>query len=147
MLAAFFGLSASKDIPNYTLRVAVRPGLVRFGRAWTTSPQTVILPSQLAGIPDVPPSTSRTIVNPPPTTGPIHHFAWNVNLTGDYKLSRHFALRAGIGEDLVRYRTDEVVRPDIGRPPYQSWLSKQNFISRGNWSYQLGPGIRSEKCR
>lgn len=142
MLAAFFGLSATKDTKNYAVRLAVRPGLVRFGRAWTSSPDTIILPSHLPGIPDVPPSKgSIVIVNSPPKIGPIHHFAWNVNLTGDYKLTQHLALRAGIGEDLIRYRTNQVDPPGIGTPPYQSWLSKQNFLNRGGWSYQLGPAF------
>lgn len=145
MLAAFFGLSGEWNTERTTVRLAVRPGVIRFSRAWSSSPETVILPSQLPGIPDVPPSSSEpdgtVIVNPPPSVGAIHHFAWNLNLTGDYKLTRHFGLRAGIGEDLVRYRTNQVDPPGIGNPPYQSWLSKENFLNRGNWSYQLGPAF------
>ena len=145
MLSAFFGLSGTWDTEHYALRLAVRPGLIRFGRAWKSSPETVILPSHLPGIPDVTPSPaaagSTVMQNPPPAIGPIHHFAWNVNLTGDYKLTRHLALRVGIGEDLVRYRTDQVDPPGIGDPPYLSWMSKQNFLNRGNWSYQLGPAF------
>jgi hypothetical protein len=141
MLAAFFGVSATKETEKYALRLALRPGFVRFDRAWTSSPTSEILPSQIPGIADVPPSTGKTVVNPPPAIGAIHHFAWNLNLTGDYKLSQHVGLRVGIGEDLVRYRTNQVDPPGVGRPPYYSWLSKENFINRGNWSYQLGPAF------
>lgn len=137
MLSAFFGLSGGWDTDHYALRLAVRPGLIRFSRALQSSPVTVILPSHLPDIPDVtPPSAGGTVVvNNPPAIGPIHHFAWNVNLTGDYKLTQYLALRVGIGEDLVRYRADQVDPPGIGAPPYLSWMSKQNFIDRGNWSY------------
>jgi hypothetical protein len=49
------------------------------------------------------------------------------------------ALRTGIGEDLVRYRTNVLAADGVGEPPYLSWLSRENYINRGNWSYQFGP--------
>jgi hypothetical protein len=125
------------DTENYALKVAVRPGFVRFDRAYQTSPTTVILANNgLGPVSDLP---GTTVVNPPPTVGDITHFAWNVNLTGDYKFTRSLAFRAGMGESVVRYRQNQVNPPGIGEPPYVSWLSKQNFINRGNWSYQVGP--------
>jgi hypothetical protein len=98
----------------------------------------VVLPNNQLG-PNRYVQTGTVVDNPPPQIGPITHFEWNVNLTGDYKLSHALALRAGIGEDLIRYRTNVVAAPGIGEPPYVSWLSHENFLNRGNWSYQFGP--------
>jgi hypothetical protein len=111
---------------------------VRWDREYTTSPTTVVLPNNQLG-PDRYVQQGTTIRNPPPALGPITHFDWNANLTADYKLSETVALRAGIGEDLIRYRTNIVAAPGIGEPPYVSWLSRENYINRGNWSYQVGP--------
>jgi hypothetical protein len=124
--------------PGRLFLLPIRPGFVRWDRAYTTSPTTVVLPNNQLG-PNRYVETGMVIDNPPPKLGPILHFDWNANLTGDYKLSDTVALRAGIGEDLVRYRTNVVAVPGIGDPPYLSWVSHENFINRGNWSYQLGP--------
>ncbi len=137
-LRGVFGLRAGYETPHYAVRVAIRPGFVRWDRAYTTSPTTVVLPNNQLG-PNRYVETGMVIENPPPKLGPILHFDWNANLTGDYKLSDTVALRVGIGEDLVRYRTNMVAAPGIGDPPYVSWLSHENYITRGNWSYQLGP--------
>jgi hypothetical protein len=137
MLAGFFGLRTGVETENYALKVAVRPGFVRFDHAYQTSPTSVIL--QNNGLGPVSQLPGMEVQNPPPTLGDITHFAWNVNLTGDYKVTGSVAFRAGIGEDLVRYRSNHVDPPGIGEPPYVSWLSKENFINRGNWSYQVGP--------
>jgi hypothetical protein len=111
---------------------------VRWDRAYTTSPTTILLPNNQLG-PDRYVQTGEMITNPPPALGPILHFDWNVNFTGDYKLSPGVALRAGISEDLVRYRTNMLAADGVGEPPYLSWLSRENYINRGNWSYQVGP--------
>ena len=137
-LRGVFGLRAGYETPHYAVRVAVRPGFVRWDRAYVTSPTTVVLPNNQLG-PDRYVETGMVVQNPPPALRPIMHFEWNANLTGDYKLSPVLALRAGIGEDLIRYRTNVVAAPGIGEPPYVSWLSHENFINRGNWSYQMGP--------
>jgi hypothetical protein len=115
----------------------VRPGFVRFDHAYQTSPTSIIL--QTNGLGPVSQYPGTEVRNPPPTLGDITHFAWNVNLTGDYKVTDSVAFRAGIGEDLVRYRSNQVNPPGTGEPPYVSWLSTENFINRGNWSYQAGP--------
>lgn len=147
MLTGFFGMRSGWETEHYSFKAALRPGFVRFDRAYQSSLVSVVLPSHLPGIPDFGPSPDAgqpggpgsIVVNPPPHVGNITHFAWNVNLTGDYKVTRSVALRAGIGENLVRYRSNKIDPPGIGEPPYLSWLSKENFINRGNWSYQVGP--------
>ena len=135
---AVFGVRSGYETENYAVRVAVRPGFVRWDRAYTTSPTTILLPNNQLG-PDRYVQTGEMITNPPPALGPILHFDWNVNFTGDYKLSPGVALRAGISEDLVRYRTNMLAADGVGEPPYLSWLSRENYINRGNWSYQVGP--------
>ena len=137
-LRAVFGVRSGYETKNYAVRLAVRPGFVRWDRAYTSSPTTILLPNNQLG-PDRYVETGKVVQNPPPVLGPIQHFDWNVNLTGDYKISPEIALRAGIGEDLVRYRTNVLAADGVGEPPYLSWLSRENYINRGNWSYQLGP--------
>jgi hypothetical protein len=137
-LRGVFGMRSGYETEHYAIRLALRPGFVRWDRAYTTSPTTVVLPNNQLG-PDRYVQEGTTIRNPPPASGPITHFDWNANLTADYKLSETVALRAGIGEDLIRYRTNIVAAPGIGEPPYVSWLSRENYINRGNWSYQVGP--------
>lgn len=139
MTTGFFGLRTGINTQNYALNIAVRPGFVQFDDAYETSPQ----PGE-----------------PTPEQGTITHFAWNFMLTTDYKLSKKFALRAGVGDTLVRYRqpcldgsgvglppllswldhgTSCTEDPGIGKPPYLSWLSHEDFINRGGVQVQLGP--------
>jgi hypothetical protein len=137
-LRAVFGVRYGYETEHYAIRVAVRPGFVRWDRAYTTSSTTIVLPNNQLG-PDRYVQTGQVIENPPAKLGPILHFDWNVQMTGDYKLSSGVALRAGIGEDLVRYRTNVLAAEGVGEPPYLSWLSRENYVNRGNWSYQFGP--------
>jgi hypothetical protein len=137
-LRAVFGVRLGYETEHYAIRVAVRPGFVRWDRAYTTSSTTIVLPNNQLGQ-DRYVQTGQVIENPPPKLGPILHFDWNVQMTGDYKLSSGVALRAGIGEDLVRYRTNVLAAEGVGEPPYLSWLSRENYVNRGNWSYQFGP--------
>ena len=148
MTVAAFGLSGRKDWRYWSAHAAVRPGMVRFSQAYLYSPVTFVVP--------VTPTDIGTIASAPPTMpepgvidangtplepklGTINHFLWDVNVGVDYKLTNRLAIRMSVDEDLVRYRTDKVDPDGIGAPPYLSWLSKQNFINRGNHSYQLGP--------
>jgi hypothetical protein len=92
--------------------------------------------------------------------GGITHFAWNFMLAGDYKLGEHFALRAGVSESLVRYRnacldssgvgisggmqwlnyqTPCQVSAGIGKEPWLTFLSHEDYVNRASWGVQLGP--------
>ncbi len=149
MVSAAFGLSATKQWHYYSAHLALRPGLVHYNRAYETSPQSFVINTYPQGVGTTqvtPPGT----IQPPgvidangtpeePKLGSITHFSWDVDLSVDYRLTKRLSLRTGISENLVRYRTDKVNAPGIGAPPYLSWLSKENFINRGNYSYQLGP--------
>ena len=147
MLVAVFGLSATRQWRYYAAHLAVRPGLVRFSNAYVTSPQTSVVASYPPGI-----ATSGGEPSPPgpgvidatgtpeePKLGDINHFAWDVNLGLDYRLTKKLAFRFGVDETVVRYRTDKVDPPGVGTPPYLSWLSRQQFLNRGNYSLQIGP--------
>ncbi len=150
MLFAVFGLGATREWRNYGAHLALRPGVVRYNRAYLSSPESFIIHTYPEGV-----GTTQTtpvgdtqpgVVNAnglpgEPRLGAIHHFVWNVNLSGDYKLTPHLAIRTGINENLIRYRTDKVNAPGIGAPPYLSWLSKENFINRGGYCVHLGPVI------
>lgn len=117
-----FGLRSGFDTEHYALKLALRSGFVQFNNAYLTSP--------IEG------STEA------PQTGKITHFAWNVAVSGDYRIGRNFALRCTLGETLVRYRSAAEDPPGIGHPPYLSWLSHQNFVNRGNWTFEAGPVFR-----
>jgi hypothetical protein len=121
LLTGFFGLRAGFDTPNYSLKFLVRPGFVRFDDAYESSP-----------LPDA----------PPPATGDINHLAWNLAISGDYRIARSLAFRTTFGNTIVRYRTEQPDPPGIGTPPYLSWLSHDNYINRGNWYFEAGPVFR-----
>lgn len=148
MLAAFFGLSATKQWHYYAVHAALRPGMVRYSNAYLRSPQTFTVltsPPRISThggdadtlhIPGV--IDANGTPNQPPL-GPIHHFTWDWQLAGDYRLTNHLALRLGLEDAITRYRTDKVDAPGIGTPPYLSWLSKEQYINRGNFVLQAGP--------
>lgn len=148
LLTAVFGLSATKQWQYYAVHLALRPGLVRYDNAYLTSPQTFVINTYPQGVGTTqttpPGNTQPGVIDAnglpnEPKLGDINHFVWNVHLSGDYKLTRRLAIRTGIDENLVRYRTDKVNAPGIGQAPYLSWLSKENFINRGNYEVQIGP--------
>jgi hypothetical protein len=148
MLAAFFGLSASRQWHYYSLHLAMRPGMVAFSQAYLRSPvlYTVLgSPPRVAtiggdadGLP-YPGVTDANGTPQQPPLGAIHHFAWDWQLAADYRLTQRIAFRIGIEDAVVRYRTNKVDEPGIGSPPIQSWLSKEQFINRGSFVLQLGP--------
>ena len=148
MTRAVFGLGASRNWRYWGLHVGLRPGVVHFDNAYLTSPQPVVVTTTPPGIgtlgADPASHMGPGVVDAngqpdEPQLGGISHFDWNVNVAADYRISPRFGIRFGINDDIVRYRTDKVDAPGIGAPPYLRWLSKENFINRGNVGYQLGP--------
>jgi hypothetical protein len=115
-----FGIRTGLDTEQYALKFAVRPGFVKFDKAYLTSPG-----------PDM---------NETPEVASITHFVWSFSVSGDYRIGRNFALRSTLGNSLVRYRTAEEDPPGTGDPP--SWRTHENFINRGNWSFAFGPVLR-----
>ena len=148
MFAAFFGLSATRQWRYYALHASMRPGVVRYNRAYLRSPQTfpvLTYPPRIAthggdadGLP-VPGVVDANGTAYEPSLGPIHHFVWDWNVGLDYRVTRRVSFRVALEDAVVRYRTDKVDAPGIGAPPYLSWLSKQQFLNRGNFVLQTGP--------
>ena len=148
MLAFFAGLSGTKQWRYYAVHVAMRPGVVRFSNAYLRSPQlypVTAYPPGIAthggdadGLP-VPGVINANGTADQPPLGPLHHFVWDWNLALDYRLTRRVAFRLGLEDAVIRYRTDKVDAPGVGEPPYVSWLSKEQYINRGNFTMQLGP--------
>ncbi len=149
LTTGYFGIRIGKHWPLYAANLSIRPGFVQFDRAFLASQP---LSTATVSAPADPPA---------PALGTVTHFAWNTMLAGDYKLTQHVALRAGIEETLVRYRnacldssgvgipydlhtlvyrgTACQVSAGRGAPPYITFLSHQDFVNRGSWGVQVGP--------
>jgi hypothetical protein len=131
-----FGFRTGFQTPNYSLKIAVRPGFVSYNRAYFLSPASYTLGFDGApAYPEAPPA--------PTDPGRITHFATALTINADYGFTRHFALRATFGNTPVRYKTQYLDRvPGIGTPPYLSFISPNIFATNENWTYQIGPVIR-----
>ena len=116
-----FGIRSGFQTAHFALKGSLRPGFLSYDRAYETSP--------VAG-------------QPTPDIGRITHFTTALALTGDYVLNRHLALRGVFGNTPVRYRESRLAAPGPGKWPYLSWLSRENFLTTENWSYQAGPVLR-----
>jgi hypothetical protein len=62
--------------------------------------------------------------------------------SNDYKLSKTVAIRTSVADTIVRYKSDIEDPPGIGKPPFLSWLSKDEYTNKSNWSAETGPVIR-----
>ena len=91
-------------------------------------------------------------VTAPAFTDPLHntypaqvtqssttHAAITLMLSNDYTINRFFAFRYSFGDTIVRYRSPIETPPGIGKPPYLSWLSHDNYTNRSEWTSQIGP--------
>jgi hypothetical protein len=70
------------------------------------------------------------------------HTAVTLMLSEDFKVSHAMAVRYSLGDTIVRYRNPVDDPPGIGTRPYLSWLSKDEFENKSNWSAEAGPVIR-----
>lgn len=116
-----FGFRTGLQYARYGLKLSLRPGFLSYSNANQTDPAT--------GLPTA-------------NLGRITHFVTAMGINGDYDLSRHFALRAVLGNTPVRYRTPNIGKPGIGTPPYLNWLSHEHFSTQENWTYQTGVVLR-----
>lgn len=62
--------------------------------------------------------------------------------SNDYKISKTVALRTSIADTIVRYKNPIEDPPGIGKPPFLTWLSKDEYTNKSNWSAETGPVIR-----
>ena len=122
-LIAAFGVRLVHDRPQNTFSLAIRPGVVI---------DRVQVPVNVHTV-----NGSYTGSMGFTTT----HSAATLLLSNDYKINRTIALRSSFGATVTRYRSP-VRDPDgIGKPPYLSFLSHENFTNRTTWVWQGGPVI------
>jgi hypothetical protein len=116
-----FGFRSGWQSARGAIKASIRPGFLSYDRAYETSPA--------AG-------------QPAPDIGRITHFVAALAINGDLVINRHFALRGVIGNTPVRYRSNLLAPPNKEKPPYLSWISREQFINNENWTYQAGPVFR-----
>ena len=69
------------------------------------------------------------------------HAAITLMLSNDYTINRFLAFRSSFGDTIVRYRSPIESPPGIGKPPYLSWMSHDNYTNRSEWTSQFGPVV------
>jgi hypothetical protein len=118
-----FGLRLTYETLHNSLSFAVRPGFLI-----TQVPSA--LRSQAVNDVD-----SKQIQS-------VENAAITLALSNDVKLTPLLSMRFQIGDTIVRTGTLDGRQVGIGSPPYISWLSKQDYTNRSNWSSALGPVLR-----
>ena len=121
MALGTFGFRSGVEYRHYAIKASVRPGFLSYDRAYETSPVKS---------------------GPTPEIGRITHFTAALAINGDYVVARHLALRFVLGNTPVRYREPILSAPTPGKPPYLNWLSRLNFLTNENWTYQTGAVLR-----
>ena len=121
IVTATFGLRSGYTAKNFALKAYLRPGFLSYDRAYEASPSEV---------------------NPLPPIGRITHFTAAIGLDGDVYVNRHLGFRGVFGNQPVRYRQAYRDPPGVGTYPYLSWLSKLNFLTNENWTWEAGPVLR-----
>ncbi|AXC14944.1 hypothetical protein ACPOL_5698 [Acidisarcina polymorpha] len=115
-----FGLRLVHEGRTGSLSFAVRPGLIT---------DVTVLPLELDPM-------RNTYFHPVQTE---NRAAVSLMLSNDYKISRALAVRYSVEDTIVRYRNAVQDPPGVGKPPYLSWLSKDEYTNKSNWSCQAGP--------
>jgi hypothetical protein len=118
---AGFGVRLMHDRPHNMFSLAIRPGFL------VDNVQVPAHVSTIHGSYQAPLEFSVT------------HTAAALLLSNDYKINRRFAIRSSFGATIVRYRTPERDPDGIGKPPYITFLSKENFTNHTTWTWQGGP--------
>ncbi len=118
---AGFGVRLMHDRPHNMLSLAIRPGMLI---------DQVHVPAHV--------NTLRGSYQEPLEFS-VTHTAASLMLSNDYKINRRFAIRSSFGATIVRYRTPTRDPEGIGKPPYLTFLSKENFTNHTTWIWQGGP--------
>ncbi len=75
-------------------------------------------------------------------TRDVMHNAFTILASDEFKVTKAIAVRYSAGDTIVRYRSPLKDPPGIGTVPYLSWLSKDDYTNKSNWSAQTGPVLR-----
>ena len=119
------GLRLLHQGPRNTLSLALRTGLIQ---------ENMTVPS---------PVDPLHMVYPAPLTHlSVSHPASSVMFSTDFHVNRFLAVRSTIGDTLVRYRVPSQIPQGIGKPPYLSWLTHDEYTNKSEWTTQIGPVIR-----
>jgi hypothetical protein len=118
-----YGLRFVHEGRTSTLSMAVRPGVVI---------SEGHLPLRLGSEPNVYYQPEENSVRT----------ALTLALSNDFKVSKALAVRYSVGDTIVRYKSSIEDPPGIGQPPFLTWLSKDSYINKSNWSAEAGPVIR-----
>jgi hypothetical protein len=121
ILMGTFGFRTGLQYQHYAVKFALRPGFLSYSHAYRIDSSTGLATTDV---------------------GRITHFVTAMDVNTDYDLSRHFAVRAVLGNTPVRYRKPQKITPGYGTPPNLSWLSPEIFSSNENWTYQTGVVLR-----
>jgi hypothetical protein len=119
-----FGIRLFHDRPHNAFSFAIRPGFVL---------DDAVIPAHVDVL------TGNYI---PEKSSDMQHTAVTLLAANDYKINRTFAIRSSLGATVVRYRTAVNDPPEIGKPPYLSWLSPKNYTNHTTWVWQGGPVVR-----
>jgi hypothetical protein len=116
-ISTALGLRLIHDLPNHTLSLAVRPGIVTEHATISSGIRNGAAPSDIS----------------------VSHTATMVMLSNDYKFSRSIAWRSSFGINLVRYRNALQTPPGFGNPPYLSFLSHVTYSNKSTCTLEMGP--------
>jgi hypothetical protein len=67
------------------------------------------------------------------------HATTTAMVSNDFSVNRYISLRSSFGATVTRYRSPIETPPGIGKPPYLSWMSHDNYTERAVWTTQFGP--------
>lgn len=104
-----FGIRLIHDRPYNTFSLALRPGFVL----------------DSVDIPAYDDAPSRNYISG--KSYGTRHTMVTVLFANDYKINRNFAIRSSLGTTVVRYPTVIKDPPQVGKVPYLSWLSPNNY--------------------
>jgi hypothetical protein len=72
----------------------------------------------------------------------VENTAVTLMMTYDHKITKTVAIRSSVGDTIVRYKSPIEDPPGIGKLPFLSWLSHDEYTNKSNWIAETGPVIR-----
>jgi hypothetical protein len=120
LTTANFGIRSGYSGEKFAVKVSLAPGFASYSQS----------------------QPAPTEANPNPQPRRNFNFSATANLSGDVRLTPHFAIRTSLEQMLIRYKSTMRDPPGIGTPPRLSFLSHDNYINSTNWGVTVGPVFR-----